>query len=350
MANSPSQPVTAASQPASSGSAAGAPADLAERTSRQRRQLARRAPEFAALIVMLVALSAFFTIESADFLNWTNWLNILTAIAVTGIIAAPGTLLIISSNFDLSVGSGAAFCGVVVAVIGGTHHELGLGILLAMLAGAGIGLLNGFLVTVIGVNSLITTLGSLSIFSGLAEVLAKGQTVIINNFGGLGTARPVFNIPVPVILLVGVLLLFWLASRYTTYGRSMYAIGANPAAARLVGIRTRWAVFITFVLSGLCFGLGGLILTSQLSAASPTAATGLELQVVTAIVLGGASLTGGRGSVVGTFLGLLIIGVLNDGLILLNVGSFWQSVAQGVVLIVAVSFDRLRARFSVAAT
>lgn len=324
----------------------GATSATRERPSRERRNVLQQVPEFGALIVVLVAMSVFFTVKSPEFLNWNNWLNILTAIAVTGIVAAPGTLLIVSSNFDLSVGSGAAFCGVIVAVIGGTHHHLALGILLGLLAGLGIGVLNGFLVTVVGVNSLITTLGNLAVFAGLTEVLANGQTVTINNFGGLGTARPVFNIPVPVLILIGVLIAFVLAARYTTYGRAMYAIGANQAAARLVGIRTGRAIFITFVLSGLCFGLGGLILTSQLSAASPTAATGLELSVITAIVLGGTSLTGGRGSVLGTFIGLLIIGVLNNGLILLNVGSFWQSVAQGTLLILAVSFDRLRLRLT----
>jgi ribose transport system permease protein len=309
-----------------------------------RRQVAMvgRIPEFGALIVLLVAISAFFTVKSPDFLNWDNWLNILTAIAVTGIIAAPGTLLMVSGNLDLSVGSGAALCGVIVAVVGGTHHDLVLGIVLALLAGVAIGVFNGFLVTVVGVSSLITTLGGLAVFRGFCEVIAGGQTVVINNFSGLGTDRLPFNIPLAVLILVGAVLVFWVAMRYTTYGRSMYAIGANPVAARLVGIRTKRAIFWGFVLSGLCFAIGGLILTSQLSAASPQAATGLELSVVTAIVLGGSSLTGGRGSVIGTFVGLLIIGVLNDGLILLNVNSYWQDVAQGALLIFAVSVDRLR--------
>lgn len=306
----------------------------------------RKIPELGALIVMLVALSVFFTIESPVFLNWDNWLNILTAIAVTGIIAAPGTLLLISGQFDLSVGSGAALCGVVVATIAGTHHDVVLGVILAVAAGLGIGVVNGFFVTVVGVSSLITTLGGLAAYRGLTEVLSKGQTVTVNGFSGIGTARPFFNIPVPVIILVVVALAFWAAMRYSVYGRSMYAIGANPLAARLSGIRAGRAIFVGFVLSGLCMALGGMILASQLSAASPQAASGLELSVVTAIVLGGASLTGGRGTVLGTILGLLIIGVLNNGLVLLNVSSFWQDVARGALLILAVSFDRLRLRLS----
>src|SRR5690606_23502363 len=129
--------------------------------------------------------------------------------------------------------------------------------------------------------------------------------------------------------------------RYTVFGRNVYAIGANPTAARLVGIRSRLVVFVAFVASGVGAALAGLLLTSQLSAAVPNAALGLELTVVTAIVLGGASLSGGRGSVLGTALGLMIIGVLNNGMTLMNISSYWQQVASGVLLITAVSFDRL---------
>ena len=126
----------------------------------------------------------------------------------------------------------------------------------------------------------------------------------------------------------------------------MYAIGANPVAARLNGIRSGRVIFAGFVLSGLCVAIGGLILTSQLGAASPQAGMGLELSVVTAVILGGASLAGGRGTIAGTMLGLLIIGVLNNGLVLLNVSSFWQEVARGTLLILAVSFDQLRIRLT----
>lgn len=318
---------------------------ISRSTSRVRSFLAG-GQEIGALIALLVIVSVVFTIESPVFLNWENWLNILTAIAVTGIIATAGTLLMVSGQLDLSVGSGAAFCGMVVAVVGGSDHHLMLGIVLGVLAGAGIGLINGFFVTVVGVNSLITTLGTLAVFRGLTEVLARGQTIEIQTFGGLGTDRPFFNIPVPVLLLIVVAVGFWGLMRYTTYGRAMYALGANPIAGRLVGIRSGRLLLVAFVLSGLCFALGGLVLTSQLSAASPQAGLGLELSVITAIVLGGTSLAGGRGTVLGTIVGLLIIGVLNDGLILTNVSAFWQEVARGALLIFAVSFDQLRLRFS----
>jgi ribose transport system permease protein len=226
------------------------------------------------------------------------------------------------------------------------NHAIILAVLVAAGAGIVIGLVNGVLVTVFRVNALIATLGMLAVLRGLTEVRANGGTVTLANFSGLGTARPFLSIPVPVLLLVGLAVLAALVMRYTVFGRSIYAAGSNPVAARLVGVRGNKVVLIAFIASGLGVAISGLILNSQLSAASPNAATGLELTVVTAIVLGGASLSGGRGTIQGTLVGLLIIGVLNNGLTLLNVSSFYQQVASGSLLILAVSFDQLRLRLA----
>ena len=304
----------------------------------------RQVPETAALVVVLLVLGVFFSITSEFFLNYDNFVNILTAAAVTGIIAAPATMLLIAGQFDLSVGSAAAFCGAVLASLA-LHNDIYFSAFIAILAGIGIGMVNGFFVTVVGINALITTLGTLAVFRGLTQVLTDGQTLSVESFSW-ATSRPLFDIPVPVYVFAAIALLFWFISRYTVYGRSMYAIGANPVAARLNGLRSKRVIFIGFVLSGLCVAIGGLILASQLGAASPQAATGMELSVVTAVILGGASLAGGRGAITGTMLGLLIIGTLNNGLVLLNVSSFWQTVAQGALLIFAVSFDQLRIRLT----
>jgi len=216
----------------------------------------------------------------------------------------------------------------------------------AIAVGIAAGALNGFLVTVVGINSLITTLATLAVLRGGARLLTDGQTATVADFSWLGTARPFLGVPLPVILFAVILAGSYLLMKYTVFGRSLYAIGANSVAARLVGIRTGVILFVTFVLSGLAMSVGGLILTSQLSSASSNAALGIELTVVTAIVLGGASLSGGRGSITGTLVGLLIIGVMNNGLVLMNVNSFWQDVARGVLLILAVSFDQLRERIN----
>ena len=304
----------------------------------------RSVPELTGLLVVLIGLVVFFSIKSPYFMGSDNILNILVAIAVTGIIAVPATMLVIAGQVDLSVGSGAAFCGVLLASQV-DHLGFGLAILLVLVAGAAVGAINGTLVTVLNVNSLITTLGMLAVLRGVTQLLAGGQTMIVPGFEALGTARPL-GIPLPVIIVLAIVVLGMFLMGFTVYGRSLYAIGANPVAARLVGIRSKLTLFLTFVLSGVAVALAGLILTSQLSAASPVAATGLELTVVTAVVLGGASLAGGRGTILGTIVGLFIIGVLNNGLTLLNINSFWQDVARGSLLILAVSFDELRNRFS----
>jgi ribose transport system permease protein len=182
-------------------------------------QRRRQVPETAALIVVLIALGIFFTITSPYFLNYDNIVNILTAAAVTGIIAAPATMLLIAGQFDLSVGSAAAFCGAVLASLA-LHNDIYYSVLIAVLAGLGIGLLNGFLVTQIGINALITTLGTLAVFRGLTQVLTDGQTLSIEGFSW-ATSRPLFDIPTPVFMFIGIALLFWFMSRYTVFGRSM---------------------------------------------------------------------------------------------------------------------------------
>jgi ribose transport system permease protein len=323
--------------------AAAAPSAPEPTRSRSARGAARRLPEASALIVFLIVELVYFSIKSPYFLAWDNWLNILTAVAVIGIVAAPGTLLMTAGQFDLSVGSIVAFTSVVMAYMA-LHHGIGVSVVVAVGAGLLVGIINGILVTVIQVNALITTLGTLAAFRGLAEVVADGQSVGVENFTGLGTARPFWNIPVPVILLVLVLVGVWALMRYTVYGRSMYSIGSNPSAARLVGIRSGRYIFVGFLLSAAACALGGLILTAQLGVGSSLFGVGMELSVITAIVLGGASLSGGKGSIVGTAVGLLIIGILNNGLTLTGVDPFWQNVARGALLIAAVSFDRLRAR------
>ncbi len=309
-------------------------------------------PETAVLFAVLAVLVIFFSITSQYFLNSANLINILQNTARIGIVACPATLLLISGQFDLSVGSASAFVAMVTAIAAATSGSPitpGLPLWVAILAGAVaallVGLLNAVSVTVFRINALITTLATLAILRGLTRVLSDGQTVRLEGFGWIGTAR-VLELPIPVFIFAAVVMVFFFILRYTTYGRSMYAIGASPTAARLAGIRTNRAIFIAFVLSAALAGLSGLILVSQVGSASPNAGIGLELAVVTAVVLGGASLSGGRGSIVGTTLAVLIVGVLGNGLIQLAVQSFWIDVAGGVLLLVAVGFDQVRMRYS----
>jgi ribose transport system permease protein len=336
----PPRPPVAAASRTGSGVASGADAVVAASP----RAFGTKLPEFAALLVFLIALCTYFSLATPQFLTWGNIVNIIDAVAVIGIIAAPLTMLMVAGQIDLSVGSAVGLCAVLMVVTANDHGPLA-GVVAAVLAGVSIGLVNGFFVTVIGVNSLITTLGMLAVLLGAAELVSGGQTVGLQGFSTLGTARPFAGIPMPVLIFVLVSVVFWFLMRYTVLGRSMYATGANPAAARLVGIRSNRNIVIAFVLIGACVALSALITVSQLGAASHNNGVGLELAVITAAVLGGTSLSGGRGTLLGTVLGLLIIGVLNNGLVLENVDPFWQDVARGVLLLLATSFDQLRLKF-----
>ncbi|GLQ11422.1 sugar ABC transporter permease [Devosia yakushimensis] len=302
-----------------------------------------KAPEWGALLIFLLAEIVFFAINSPYFLSWPNAVNIITALSITGILAAGGTILLIAGQFDLSVGSGTAFVALMFALAAQS-----LGILpatgIAVIVGVGIGMLNGFLVTVVGVNALITTLGTLAIFRGLTLSIGGASSVRITGFDW-AIARPFLDIPLSAVLFLVIALIIAVLLSRTVFGRTIYAIGANENAARLVGIRTKKTLFVGFVISGLCMAITGLVSASQLGSTSGTTGMGLELAVVTAIILGGTSLKGGTGSMFGTVLGLLIVGVLNNGMTLMNINSTWQQVAAGTLLILAVSFDQVRQRF-----
>lgn len=308
---------------------------------RERRRIT--APESAALILFLILEIGFFSAQSPYFFTWANWVNIFTALSIAGILAAGGTILLIGGQFDLSVGSGMAFVALMFA-LASNAYGVPVGVIAAFATGIGIGALNGLLVTVVGVNALITTLGTLAIFRGLVLSIGGASSVRVTGFDW-AIMRPFFDIPLATLLFVGVAVVVGVLLARTVFGRTIYAIGANDTAARLVGIRTKRTIFIGFLISGLCMALTGMVSASQLGSTSGTTGVGMELAVITAIILGGTTLKGGVGSMFGTVLGLLIVGVLNNGMTLMNVNSTWQQVAAGTLLILAVSFDQIRQRF-----
>jgi ribose transport system permease protein len=303
-------------------------------------------PESAALLVVLGALLAFFSIKSPVFLTQDNLINVLIAVATIGILACPATMLLVAGQFDLSVGSGIALTSSAFAYLITHNWATGLAVLLTIGLGILGGMLNGFLVTVVGINALITTLGTLAIYSGFSFVITSGIPIGFNGFGQLALERPLLNIPWSVFIFFGFIAASVFVLRMTVFGRSLYAIGANRLAARLAGIRVGRTIFIGFVLSGFAVGIAGLVSASQTGQGSGTAGQGYELTVVTAVILGGASLAGGRGSIFGTVIGLLILGIIDNGLTLLNVQSFWQDVVRGTLLICAVGFDVMRRRLT----
>jgi ribose transport system permease protein len=299
----------------------------------------------AMLLVFYALLLVIFTGLSKWFLTFSNLASIGTNMAFIGLMAAAGTPLIISGGLDLSVAAVAGMAGVVVALLYGAGVNIWIASLAALVVGSFIGLGNGLLVTRGGLNPFIVTLGSMSIITGLSLVMTGGltQPLLVDSFNWLGSGA-IFGIPFPLLLMVAVFVGFWWLLTWTPFGRRVYAVGGNPDASRLLGLPVERLQLILYVVSGAFGALGGVVLAAMLGAAAPDAAGQSLLTVIAAIILGGTSLFGGRGSAWGTLLAVLILGTLNNGLTLLNVSSFWQQVTRGVVLLLAVGLDQVRVR------
>ncbi|WP_269585084.1 ATP-binding cassette domain-containing protein [Roseibium sp. Sym1] len=307
--------------------------------------LARPTAGLFMLLVFYVVLLAVFSVLSPYFLTTGNLSTIGTNMAFIGLMAAAGTPLIIGGGLDLSVAAVAGLSGVIVALMHAAGINIWAGCFVALLAGGSVGLLNGLIATGLRLNPLIVTLGTMSIFTGLSMVLTGGlsKPLFLPAFNWLGSGR-LFGLPVPVLLMVTVFVAFWLLLSRTPFGRFVYATGGNADASTLLGVPVQRTQIILYVLSGLSGALAGIVLAAMLGAAAPNAAGPHLLTIIAAIILGGTSLFGGRGSVWGTLIAVLILGTLNNGLTLLNVSSFWQDVTRGVVLLLAVGLDQLRVR------
>ncbi|MEZ0348929.1 MAG: ribose ABC transporter permease [Thermus sp.] len=279
---------------------------------------------------------------SPYFLTPSNLLNILRQVSINAILALGMTVVILKGGIDLSVGSLLALAGAMAAGLA----IAGLSPVLAMGLGIGVaialGVLQGLLVAYAGLPPFIVTLAGLTAFRGLTLVYTDGRPItgLPEPFLFLGNGT-VLGMPVPVMAMLLFLLLTHFLLRYTAWGRYLYAIGGNEEAARLSGVPVAPIKVFAYAYSGLAAGLAALVLTGRLNSAQPTAGTGFELDAIAAAVVGGTSLAGGRGTAWGTFLGALIIGVLNNGMNLLNVSAFYQLIAKGVVIVLALLVDRL---------
>lgn len=295
-----------------------------------------------ALIVVYAIIFLTMSFVSDRFLTTQNLLNMLLATSVMGIVSVFTTMLMIGGGLDLSVGSTAALTGIVVAVL---MKPLGIwnAAAVGLLTGVAVGLINGILVTYIGINPVIATLGTLYVARGMALVWANGLTMPVfhEQFGWLGAGR-ILGIPFPILAAAVLFVVGMIVMHFTTYGRALYAIGGNETASFLATLPVRRVRMIAYTLSGFSAGLAGVILTSRLQAASPSAATGLEFSVIAAVVLGGTSLAGGKGTILGTLLGVLILGTLNNGMTLASLATEYQQIVQGLVLLLAVALDQLR--------
>lgn len=289
---------------------------------------------------MLLVVGIVLSFASPVFATSTNLLNVALATSVTALLAVGQTFVIILAEIDLSVGSVLSFSAAVTALTL-RHHSMVTGIVVGLAVGALAGLANGLLVTKTKMPSFIVTLAMMSILAGLALQVTQGNPVSVNdfNFQNIGQARTA-GIPVPVWIMAIAFVAFGVLLARTRFGRYVYATGDNQEAARLSGIPTDRVKILAFVISGALAALAGFIITARLSTAEPTAGTGLELEAIAAVIIGGTSLAGGRGDMVGTVVGALILGVIDNGMNLLNVSPFLQSVVKGLVILVAVLLDR----------
>ncbi|MFS8148901.1 ABC transporter permease [Rhizobium sp. BR 249] len=307
--------------------------------------LARPTAGIVLLLGFYVVLLIAFALLSPFFLTISNLANIGTNMAFIGLMAAAGTPLIIGGGLDLSVAAVAGLAGVIVALAHASGINIWLGCIVALVIGGSVGVLNGVIVTRLRLNPLIVTLGTMSIFSGLSMVMTGGlsKPLFVPAFNWLGSGR-LLSVPFPVILMLVVFLVLWLVLSKTPFGRFVYASGGNPEASSLLGVPVERTQMILYVVSGISGAAAGIVLAAMLGAAAPNAARQHLLTIIAAIILGGTSLFGGRGSVWGTLIAVLILGTLNNGLTLMNVSSFWQDVTRGVVLLLAVGLDQLRVR------
>lgn len=292
-------------------------------------------------LIGLFLIVTVLSIVSPDFLEINNIFNVLRQISINALLAFGLTFVILTGGIDLSVGSILALSSAITASMLANDTNSFLAVIIGLLAGTLMGGLNGVLVTKGKVAPFIATLATMTVFRGLTLVYTEGKPISFSNdtFSLLGKGY-FLEIPIPVICMLIFFVIVLLILKDTTFGRYTYAIGGNEEAARLSGIRTDRVKVWIYSVSGFFAALGGMILTARLSSAQPTAGMSYELDAIAAVVLGGTSLTGGRGWIVGTLIGAMIMGVLDNGLNLLNVSSFYQQVVKGGVILLAVLLDR----------
>ncbi|HHW93083.1 MAG TPA: ABC transporter permease [Clostridiaceae bacterium] len=300
--------------------------------------------EKVGLIVALLLIILVFSLLNENYFSWQNLQNILTAASMTGLVAIGEALLIIGGLIDLSPGSIAALS----SVLAGLFISWGVPPLLVIPCVIICGLLIGFL-NALGINKLklepfIVTLSAMSIARGLGYILCGGKPVFINNteFSSIGSKRILGSFTLPVIMLILAMIVFSVVLSRTKFGRSIYVLGGNPYAARLAGLNPERIKVYLFMISAGLAALGGGLLASRMQSSQPSSAVGLEFEGITAAVLGGVAMSGGIGNIAGVALGVLIIQCFNTGLIMNGVQTFWQDIARGILLILALGFDYYR--------
>jgi ribose transport system permease protein len=306
-------------------------------------------PVLIVLYVVFYALTVYFGADgTSNFATADNTMNILRQVAINLVLAAGMTFVILTAGIDLSVGSMLAVSAVLGMQVSLMGHMAGWSIPMFVVSGLAMGLVNGAMVAFLNINAFVVTLGTMTAFRGAAYLLADGTTVLNNDipsFEWIGNGD-FLHVPWLIWIAVGVVLASWLILKKTVLGLHIYSVGGSPQAARLTGIRVSLVLLFVYSMSGLFAGLAGAMSASRLYGANGNWGSGYELDAIAAVVLGGTSLMGGVGTIWGTVVGALIIGVMNNGLTILGLSSFWQYVAKGAVIVLAVILDKWRQKGS----
>lgn len=303
--------------------------------------------EQMALLLSLIGLCIISTIISPVFLSVNNLMNVLRTASLTAICAMGYMFVILLGEMDLSVGSMQAVVGIVSVMILNFTKNVSAALLGGIIAGAVLGCINGLLVTKAGINSLIASLGTMAILRGSAYIITNGISIQANipGFEILGTGY-IGPFPIPFLIAVVIFAALYFVLNKTVFGRNIYAVGGNNSAARLCGINVGRIKMAAYIIVGVLTALSGYILACRLNSAQPNAGDGFEFQVISAVVLGGVSLSGGKGNLTGAVIGVLILSVLSNVLVLAGVSSFYQEVSRGIVILLAVYIDSRNKRMA----
>jgi ribose/xylose/arabinose/galactoside ABC-type transport system permease subunit len=296
------------------------------------------------IAIVFLALVVGMLIASHQFRTQGNFLNLLQQNAIIGILACAMTFAIILGGFDLSVGANAAFCSVVAAKLM-IEVNIPIGIAGALVAGTAIGLVNGLLIAYVGVNPFVSTLGTMTVVRGLVFVYTNATPLfgVPFSFTDVGLGRT-WNVPNPFWIFLGVAIVLYILLSQSRFGHYVYAIGGNAVAARQMGIDVRRTRLLVYAMIGVCAAIAAIILVGQTATGQPAGALGYELTAIGAVIVGGASLSGGYGNLISTIIGVFLLGVVSNALNLFGVSPFWQPVATGTILIIAVALDSAAAR------
>jgi len=305
----------------------------------------RRFWDKSGMLLVFLVLFATLSLFVDGFFSWLNMMSLALAVSMVGMVACTMLFCLASGDFDLSVESVVAFSGVLAAVLINATGSVWAGIAGGVLAGGIVGLVNGSVIALLGINALITTLASMQIVRGLGYIVSKGTAVGIaaEGFFTLGNGS-IFQVPNPVWVTAACFVSFGVLLNNTRFGRQTLAIGGNREGAHLAGVPVEKVKIAIFTMQGLMAGFAGVILASRMTSGQPAISTGFALDVISACVLGGVSLSGGIGTMTGTVVGVLIMGTVQNAMNLMNVPTFYQYVARGSILLAAVAFDRVRQR------